>query len=184
MFNENKKQETSEIGKAIVIKACRPLSAEDTVAENYGPVFTLRTVGQRQRSLQGRYLFTCSCKACQQDWPTLENLTTSFIKFRCPTKTCQSSFLYKEGMKEWKCNQCKNKADVRDLCRLYASYNKDFEEAVPLMEEGRLEEAASAMVKFIEEMLLLVRPPSKNVHLAQEALRTCWANEGNVFVLP
>lgn len=61
------------IGKKIVINAVRPINPGDLVAENYGPVFTRKSLAERQRSLSSRYWFDCRCTACVQDWPSLDN---------------------------------------------------------------------------------------------------------------
>lgn len=58
-------------GKNIVLTSVRPLKANEIVPENYGPVFTRKTLAERQRSLSSRYWFDCKCLACEQDWPCL-----------------------------------------------------------------------------------------------------------------
>lgn len=59
------------MGKDIVLTSVRPLKVNEIVPENYGPVFTRRTLTERKRSLSSRYWFDCKCLACQQDWPCL-----------------------------------------------------------------------------------------------------------------
>lgn len=70
------------VGRCIVIRAVRSLQPGDVVAENYGPIFTKRTLAERQRTLAGRYWFQCTCKACQKDWPRFENLTNDCVRLR------------------------------------------------------------------------------------------------------
>nr|CAI5860876.1 unnamed protein product [Callosobruchus analis] len=59
------------IGKHIIIKASRPLTPNDMVAENYGPIFSRKPLQQRQRSLLSRYWFKCECNACTYNWPQI-----------------------------------------------------------------------------------------------------------------
>ncbi|KAE8737225.1 hypothetical protein FOCC_FOCC017313, partial [Frankliniella occidentalis] len=68
-------------GKDIVMTATRPLAQGDVVAENYGPIFTKRTLQQRQRTLNSRYWFHCTCTACAEDWPLMEELKEDDFKF-------------------------------------------------------------------------------------------------------
>ena len=70
-------------GKDIVVTAVRPLAAGDVVAENYGPIFTKRSLQQRQRTLNSRYWFRCCCAACAEDWPLMEHLHEDDVKLRC-----------------------------------------------------------------------------------------------------
>lgn len=62
-------------GRSIVLRATRPLSPGEVVAENYGPHFMTRGLKERQRSLASRYWFRCDCLACKEDWPTLKQMS-------------------------------------------------------------------------------------------------------------
>ncbi|XP_012233731.1 SET and MYND domain-containing protein 4 isoform X2 [Linepithema humile] len=70
------------VGRHIVIRAVRGLRPDDVIAENYGPIFTKRTLAERQRTLAGRYWFRCTCRACREDWPRFENLTNDSVRLR------------------------------------------------------------------------------------------------------
>ncbi|CAG5104236.1 Similar to Smyd4: SET and MYND domain-containing protein 4 (Mus musculus) [Cotesia congregata] len=61
-------------GRDIVIRATRPLTKGQVIAENYGPIFTKRSFKERQRNLEGRYWFKCTCDPCKQDWLKFEEL--------------------------------------------------------------------------------------------------------------
>lgn len=63
------------VGTTLVLAACQPLVAGETVGENYGPVFTKNPLVARRRSLTSRYWFRCECRACQENWQLLEKLT-------------------------------------------------------------------------------------------------------------
>lgn len=69
-------------GKDIIIKAVRPLSPGEVVGENYGPIFTKRTLSERTRNLTSRYWFRCTCKACQEDWPTFDKMDENVVKIK------------------------------------------------------------------------------------------------------
>lgn len=70
------------VGRHIVIRATRGLRPGDVIAENYGPIFTKRSLAERQRTLAARYWFRCTCDACQKDWPRFENLTNDSARLR------------------------------------------------------------------------------------------------------
>ncbi|XP_032669755.1 uncharacterized protein LOC116843453 isoform X2 [Odontomachus brunneus] len=72
------------VGRHIVIRATRGLRPGDVIAENYGPIFTKRTLAERQRTLAARYWFRCGCNACQEDWPRFENLTNDSARLSPP----------------------------------------------------------------------------------------------------
>lgn len=62
------------IGTSIVLAANRPLRSGDMVGENYGPIFTKKTLVDRQRSLMSRYWFKCECQCCRENWQLLDKL--------------------------------------------------------------------------------------------------------------
>lgn len=61
-------------GKKLILAATKPHRPNEILAENYGPVFTKVNLKERQRALRARYLFSCNCMACQENWPTLQKL--------------------------------------------------------------------------------------------------------------
>lgn len=63
------------VGTTIVLCASHPLKFGESIAENYGPIFTKQPLAVRQRNLQSRYWFKCTCIACKENWPTLDKLT-------------------------------------------------------------------------------------------------------------
>lgn len=56
-------------GNAVICVASKPISAGDEIMENYGLMFTLKSLGERQKILQGHYGFKCECLACVENWP-------------------------------------------------------------------------------------------------------------------
>lgn len=66
----------------MVIRANRPFKPGDVIPENYGPVFLMKTLPERQRSLQSRYWFKCHCTACKEDWPGLDKLQNRHARFK------------------------------------------------------------------------------------------------------
>lgn len=51
------------------------------------------------------------------------------------------------------------------------------------MDEERTQEAITAMCEAIDLYHEIARPPHHDTHLAQEALRSCFAAAGNVHVV-
>lgn len=74
------------VGSSIVLAATRPLVAGEMVGENYGPIFTKKSLADRRRSLMSRYWFKCECQCCRENWQPLDKLTNKarirYYKFR------------------------------------------------------------------------------------------------------
>ncbi|XP_063891041.1 SET and MYND domain-containing protein 4 [Helicoverpa armigera] len=171
-------------GRKIVLRATRPLAPGETVAENYGPHFMMRGLKERQRSLASRYWFRCDCTACKEDWPTLKMMSGDTPPYiRCPNLACSSKFRAALQALPNRCAKCSSPID-RNLVKInMETVNrcvKQYQEGAKLMDEERTEDAITAMCEAIDTFHEVARPPHRDTHLAQEALRSCFAAAGNV----
>jgi SET and MYND domain-containing protein 4 len=109
-------------GSTLIYYTTRPHENGEVVAENYGPIFTKQTLAERQRNLQARYWFKCSCRACQQNWPVFEKLNNK-CRMRCPTDMCEGLFAHpapQDRSKNVKCGKCKQSVSLQtSLAVLY-----------------------------------------------------------------
>ncbi|XP_022911238.2 uncharacterized protein [Onthophagus taurus] len=171
------------VGKNIVINAVRPISPGELIAENYGPVFTRRPLSDRQKSLSGRYWFTCQCTACTQDWPTYENgLETYPRKIRCPTQKCSYFFTLPVQNETMKCPRCKKKVSLTDNILQMKICEEQLQAAFELVETQEPEKGIPLLNNAIELFHKVSTPPHKDVHIGQEVLRSFLADSGNVHV--
>lgn len=171
-------------GRSIVLRATRPLSPGEVVAENYGPHFMTRGLKERQRSLASRYWFRCDCLACKEDWPTLKQMSGDTPPYiRCPNIECAGKFRANLQYLPSRCSRCSTPIS-RDLVKIHMeTVNrcvKQYQEGARLMEEERTEEAITVMCEAIDLFHEVARAPHRDTHLAQEALRSCFATAGNV----
>uniref|UniRef100_A0A1B6CWC9 MYND-type domain-containing protein n=1 Tax=Clastoptera arizonana TaxID=38151 RepID=A0A1B6CWC9_9HEMI len=77
-------------GNRVVVQAIRKTLEGEMIAENYGPIFTQTPRKDRQETCKNQYWFECSCQACEEDWPTFDNMIDGNIRFRCETKGCNN----------------------------------------------------------------------------------------------
>ncbi|XP_026741665.1 SET and MYND domain-containing protein 4 [Trichoplusia ni] len=171
-------------GRNIVLRATRPLAPGEAVAENYGPHFMTRPLRQRQRSLACRYWFRCECLACREDFPTLKQMTGDSPPYiRCPNIACPSKFRANLHNLPTRCGKCSQPIE-RDLVKIsLETINrcvKQYQEGAKLMDDERPEEAITTMCSAIDIFHEVARPPHRDTHLAQEALRSCYAVSGNI----
>ncbi len=48
--------------------------AGEEISENYGLMYTIKSRESRRRVLLSHYKFSCSCVACVENWPTLQQM--------------------------------------------------------------------------------------------------------------
>ncbi|XP_018405410.1 PREDICTED: SET and MYND domain-containing protein 4-like [Cyphomyrmex costatus] len=167
------------IGRHIVIRAIRGLRPGDVIAENYGPIFTKRTLAERQRTLAGRYWFRCTCKACQEDWPRFENLTNDSVRLRCPTAGCGG--LHSQQGKPIKCPDCRKKICLEDRLAGLRECEALYDRGLSSMENERIDEAIETLCDALKRFHQVACPPHRDTHLAEIALSSCLADYGNIW---
>ncbi|XP_060521878.1 SET and MYND domain-containing protein 4 [Cylas formicarius] len=167
-------------GKKIVLTAARPLDANDNVPENYGPIFTRKSLTERQKYLAGRYWFKCGCFACKQDWPTLKNgLGSVSERIRCPREKCLGFFTCPLKNETPRCPKCKQTVNLSDRVLLLRGCKEEYNGAFEIMNSGDTRKAADILQAAINTFYRVSLPPHKDTQLAEEMLRACVADTGN-----
>ena len=168
------------LGTAMVITSSRLIRRGKMVAENYGPIFTHKYVADRQRSLQGRYWFSCQCPACRNDWPTydsmpeMETVLTCCPQCRGQVKSLNSSYV--------RCLKCKKQSPWEAVRRPVDEMMTLYQTAMRTMDQAQVDKAVQLLSLYIELMEQLVDDlPIRELFLAQEALRLCLGTYGTKY---
>ncbi|GBP95743.1 SET and MYND domain-containing protein 4 [Eumeta japonica] len=175
-------------GKKIVLRAIRPLVPGEAVAENYGPHFLMKGRQERQRALACRYWFSCRCIACTEDWPNLKHMKAEKIFYiRCPNEACVYKF--KGNVKNYPkiCPGCScsiRKEEMMSRSEQVEQCVQKYELGAKFMEEGKQFEAITCICNGVDNFSKCGALPHCKTHIAQEALRSCFAASGNVHLAP
>ncbi|KAJ2954157.1 hypothetical protein O0L34_g2385 [Tuta absoluta] len=171
-------------GRKLVLRAIRPLAPGEAVSENYGPHFLVRTLKERRRALASRYWFRCDCRACKEDWPTLKQMAKDVPPLlRCPNSSCTWKFKADPKVLPGKCPRCSTAVDKDHVKTAVFTVEKCvdlYQDGAKLMDKEMCEEATAAMCSGVDLFDTVGAPPHRDTHLAQEALRSCFAIGGNV----
>ncbi|XP_031826876.2 protein-lysine N-methyltransferase SMYD4 [Nomia melanderi] len=170
------------VGRSIVIRAIRSLRVGDMVAENYEPIFTKRTLEERQRTLAGRYWFRCECTACRENWPRFETMSNDDARLRCPTEGCKKLHRQpKEAGNPVECAGCRRKVDLREPLATLRECEDLYQRGFAAMEEEQPEKALKAFLEAARTFHRIAAPPHRDTHLAEIAASACMADAGNVW---
>ncbi|XP_017764467.1 PREDICTED: SET and MYND domain-containing protein 4-like [Eufriesea mexicana] len=172
------------LGRFIVIRAIRSLLPGDVVAENYGPIFTKRTLEERRRTLAGRYWFRCECTACRENWPRFEALTNDHVRLRCPTEGCSKLHRrLRDFDSPVQCSTCRRKVHLKQSLDCVRECEQLYARGFAAMEEEEPERALKAFFEAANKFHRVAVPPHKDTHLAEIAASACMADEGTVYRL-
>ncbi|XP_063988107.1 SET and MYND domain-containing protein DDB_G0273589-like isoform X2 [Diachasmimorpha longicaudata] len=168
-------------GRDIVIRATRPLKPGEVIAENYGPIFMKRSLKERQRVLSGRYWFKCTCRACTEDWPQFDGLITYSTRFRCTTDGCKGSLRLKNENPSVKCTTCQRKINLKEYVGRLEECEEEYKRGFSSMEEEKSDDTFRQVAQALEKFHTHAWPPHRDTHLAEIALATCLAENGNAW---
>ncbi|XP_043596820.1 SET and MYND domain-containing protein 4-like isoform X2 [Bombus pyrosoma] len=170
------------VGRSIVIRAIRSLRPGDVVAENYGPIFTKRSLEDRRRTLAARYWFRCECTACREDWPRFDTLSNDTVRLRCPTEGCSKLHPRpRDPSRSIECSSCRRRINLRESLDRVRECEHLYAEGFAAMEEEQPERALKAFFEAASKFHRVAVPPHKDTHLAEIAASACMADEGNVY---
>ncbi|XP_062562629.1 SET and MYND domain-containing protein 4 [Armigeres subalbatus] len=159
----------------MILHTSRPLAKGSSVPENYGMHFMRQPLSVRQKVLRSRYWFKCDCKACVEDWPLLDKIPDK-PKLRCPHPDCSGVLVYTQ---KGKCYKCKNNVNFEGTIKILQQCENLYDEGAKKMLQERVEEAAQLFSKGINLFYTVAVPPHKTTHVAEESLRSCYADFGN-----
>ncbi|KFB39589.1 AGAP002999-PA-like protein [Anopheles sinensis] len=169
------------LGTSIIFHTARTIASGELVPENYGPHFLRQPKAVRQRNLRSRYWFKCECKACAEDWPQMDKLGDK-PRLLCPNGNCGNVLPYpsKPSQRNLKCNKCKTQVNLEASVKMVEACDQLYATAAEMMANEQVDQAIELLKKGITIFSQVAVPPHKATHIAQEALRSCLADKGNV----
>ncbi|XP_035898135.1 SET and MYND domain-containing protein 4 isoform X1 [Anopheles stephensi] len=175
----------SFLGTSMILHTSRPIPAGAVVPENYGPHFLRQPKPVRQRNLRSRYWFKCDCRACNEDWPKMDKLPDK-PRLRCTTADCGNALSYpsKPSQRNVKCNKCKKQINLEASVKMLEASDQLCTTGAEMMashqlEDERVDEAIELLKKGITLFGQVAVPPHKPTLVAEESLRSCFADKGN-----
>jgi len=156
----------SYYGSHAVVRAIRPIRKGEELLDCYGYHFMVTEKITRQYSLERQYFFTCSCKACIENWPMLEQLTDE-IRLKC----CPFSE---------KCQKCSEVLRELEKCAEKFEDIKGF-----LCQRSSVaDDVWCFLYKYLQLLDDYTVRPSITYFLCQEVLKYCFSTLGTFYVRP
>ncbi|XP_012257200.2 SET and MYND domain-containing protein 4 [Athalia rosae] len=170
------------IGTTMVVHALMMIRPGEEVSENYGPIFTVTPQNERKRKLRLQYWFDCSCKACEGNWPLLEEINPRILRFRCESgEACSNILPVSTESNEFMvpCPKCKKSTNILKGLKALQDTDAIFKVASRHLENGEHQKALNGyfdILKLLDEHLAL---PLRDYHLCQQGVRLCLLAIGN-----
>ncbi|EDV38803.1 uncharacterized protein Dana_GF24983 [Drosophila ananassae] len=169
------------VGKKLVLTATKPHRPNEVVAVNYGPLFIKMNLKERQRTLRGRYSFSCNCMACQENWPLLQKLDKQ-VRFWCTSANCVYLLKFpKDLAKDVRCPRCRKNISLKESVAKLIKIEELYREAARAMQDQKTHEAIELFKEGIEMFFQVAALPHKDTLVAQQSLLKCLSDTGTTF---
>lgn len=141
-----------------------------------------------------KYLTWSKRKQFFYDFITIENIEKSTLpKFskiiilfhRCESTNCKYLFLQPVTAEDIDptCPRCHSNTDLLDKLDQFSQIQKLYEKGFEDMNSQKYENAIRLFIAFLDRMYAIGSPPDKKISLCQEALRTCYSQNGNISII-
>ncbi|BES93949.1 set and mynd domain-containing protein [Nesidiocoris tenuis] len=165
----------------VVVRAIKNIRNGEHIFENYGPIFTQTSRNERQKTLKNQYWFDCSCEPCTRNWPTIDRMDTSSLRFHCDNSECDNVIVVPMTMTTFmvNCNKCNKLTNILKGLKVLQDTENLFRLGESYLKSGDI---AKALEKFLELQSLLsdtLVPPFRDFYLCQQNVRNCLMALGN-----
>jgi len=163
----------------VVVQAIKNIFKGEEICENYGPIFFHSEKDDRQSRLSKQYWFKCQCVACNENWPTMHEMTTDVLNFKCNICGDSVPFHTSSNMPQLKCSCGVNINLFKGLKEL-ADTELISESAERELKTNNLEKAQDLYTDFLKKLDAVLAPPYPDYYKIQQNIWKCiWMRFGN-----
>ncbi|XP_060525878.1 SET and MYND domain-containing protein 4-like [Cylas formicarius] len=168
------------IKNKMVVRAIKPIKADDIIYENYGPLYMTHPIEKRQEELQKNYWFECLCQPCVELWPLFSEMDADVLRIPCKTKGCPFVFLLSpEDDPVLCCDYCNSFTNIYPHLKALMTLEQILPEAEHLLSTGQIKNATGRFVQALELLFKYSRAPHPDIVKVQQRLRMCLLHYGN-----
>ncbi len=130
-------------GSTCQVRAIRAIAKNEEVYDNYGVIYAVNELADRQKTLLDQYFFECRCKPCADNWPLFDKLEHVLHSSFVVCDACKS-----EKKRKTDCEACIAQLDNVKLLQLDAQMGLN----ALLKFNHRMDLSDPALEKFIKDI--------------------------------
>ena len=164
------------LGTRCQLRAIRTVNKDEEVFDNYGVVYAVQPIDERQDKLLSQYFFECRCGPCMDDWPKYDQIPNDLLKLSVKCNECKMA-----KKKSKNCSNCEMQMDELRLDQTNAkqslkgllSFNWNVDLADPAT-QGGISIVFEAFCKYLHNLHSLgVKRPFQDYNNFEEAIKQC-----------
>ena len=165
-------------GNNCQVRAIKKIKKDEEIFDNYGLVYAVNDLTDRQEKLLEQYFFQCTCIACMNDWPLYGQLESDLNMVR---KSIKCDDCKKTNKNDSECNDCIKEFDNLLLEQLNAKTNLKamlkFNLSTDIEDDNvrkRIEDMYESFSKYLNLLEQKgIKRPFQDYNSYQEALKQC-----------
>ena len=165
-------------GDTCVVRTIKPVKKGQEISDNYGAVYAVHSLEERQDRLVPQYYFKCACQACVENWPLYPEINYQKYVWKC--ENCQNP-LPAVGTETAIvcCIVCDMENNIVKKTVTLENSTKNYQKAFNDLLEGNVEKALPAFLVHLDILDSLVCRPWKDFNNCQEAIKQCFSIMAN-----
>ncbi|KAL1488424.1 hypothetical protein ABEB36_014897 [Hypothenemus hampei] len=168
------------VGNKMIVRAIKPIKADDIIYENYGPLYMNEPAEKRQEQLKALYWFECLCQPCTELWPTFNEMKEQELRIPCKTERCPYVFTVQDQEDPFfTCPYCNNVTGLIPYLRGLMQLEEILPEAESQLSGHHFENALKKFAKALEILYKYSKPPHPDIVKIQLRARICMLHFGN-----
>ena len=167
-------------GSSCALRTIKKIPKGGMIVDNYGAVYAVSTLNDRQDLVSSQYYFNCCCEACLNDWPLYNLLPNESPQLKC--SNCEflirSSHISTENL----CPNCEVKLPISML--QFEMSRSRFKVAMNAVLEGAdPKQQLPILLSHLQLMCDTVQLPWQEFNNCQEIVKQCFGMLGNHYFM-
>ncbi|XP_030752090.1 SET and MYND domain-containing protein DDB_G0284059-like isoform X1 [Sitophilus oryzae] len=168
------------IRNKMIVKAIKPIKADDIIYENYGPLYMSEPLESRQAKLKENYYFECLCQPCMEMWPLFKEMNEAVLRIPCITDGCPFTFTVDPADDPFlNCPYCHNTTGIFPNLKGLMKLEEILPEAEHLLSLHQFDNASKKFFEALELLYKYSRAPHPDFVKVQQRIRVCLLHFGN-----
>ena len=163
-------------GSSCVLRAIKQIKRGEMIIDNYGALYAVQNLNERQNLASLQYFFNCACVPCKNGWPLYNYLPNKAPKFKCskceqPIKTCST-------FNKLHCKICC--MDLSVSTTEFSASRGQFANAMnAVLDGGSPKKHLPCLLDHLQLICDVVQLPWQEFNNCQEIVKQCYGMLGN-----
>ena len=169
-------------GDACVVRAIKNIRKGEEISDNYGAVYAVQSLQERQAKLQSQYYFKCCCEPCERDWPLYQEIPTGISEIIWLCSECKHPLQIVSLSSQSKvCGYCGHVNHIDTVRGKYVKSEEKYGQAFDALLSCDVASALPVLERHLSFICSNIRLPWREYCNCQEALKQCYCILGNCF---